>query len=191
MWWHLKSPASQFFWSVLYRRRSRTTSNLHVTGLCVGNSPVTSEFPEKRASNTEVVSIWWLHHDVTVMSHYDIDRHSTDRHQTDNPHVTLAAQQQYGVYFQCFKKILSVFQKKIPRYRKHSEGHVALTIKLVPTQVMETTRQSSNIRCALVGNKIVDHSDVVGAALCSNYIFILDLILGFNIFPKGNCKTTW
>ena len=35
---------------------------LHVTGLCVGNSPVTGEFPAQRASNAENVSIWWRHH---------------------------------------------------------------------------------------------------------------------------------
>ena len=29
---------------------------------------------------------------------------------------------------------------------------------------IETNRKVSNIRCTLVGNKIVDHSDVVGAA---------------------------
>ena len=31
-------------------------------GLCEGNSPVTSEFPAKRASNVENVSAWWRHH---------------------------------------------------------------------------------------------------------------------------------
>ena len=36
-------------------------------------------------------------------------------------------------------------------------------------------RQVSNIRRTLIGNQIVDHSDVVGAARrCSNYIFILN-----------------
>ena len=49
--------------SRLFRRRSKKTSNLHVTGLCVGNSPVTGEFPAQRASNSENVSIWWRHHD--------------------------------------------------------------------------------------------------------------------------------
>ena len=42
-----------------------------------------------------------------------------------------------------------------------------------------------------MGDKIVDHSYVVGAppvALCSNYIFILDLIPGFKGLGKGNCK---
>ena len=45
----------------LYRRRSKKTSKLHVTGLCEGNSPVTGEFPSQRASYVENVSIWWRH----------------------------------------------------------------------------------------------------------------------------------
>ena len=51
-----------FFWC-----RSKKTSQLRVTGLCVGNSPVTGEFPAQRASNAENVSIWWRHHED--MSH--------------------------------------------------------------------------------------------------------------------------
>ena len=39
-------------------------SELRVTGLCGGNSPVTGEFPAQRASNGENVSIWWRHHVV-------------------------------------------------------------------------------------------------------------------------------
>ena len=46
----------------LFRRRSKKTSKLPVTGLCEGNSPVTGEFPAQRASNAENVSIWWRHH---------------------------------------------------------------------------------------------------------------------------------
>ena len=46
----------------LFRCRSKKTSKLHVTGLCAGISPVTGEFPAKRASTTENVSIWWCHH---------------------------------------------------------------------------------------------------------------------------------
>ena len=48
----------------LFRRRSKKASKLRVTGLFVGNSPVTSEFPAQRASNAESVSIWWRHHDL-------------------------------------------------------------------------------------------------------------------------------
>ena len=46
----------------LFSRSSKKTSKLRVTGLCVGNSPVTGEFPAQRASNAENVSIWWRHH---------------------------------------------------------------------------------------------------------------------------------
>ena len=46
----------------LFRRRSKKTSKLRVTGLCEGNSPVTGEFPSQMASNAENVSIWWRHY---------------------------------------------------------------------------------------------------------------------------------
>ena len=45
---------------------SKKTSELHVAGLCEGNSPVTSEFPAQMASNTENVSIWWCHHAIYI-----------------------------------------------------------------------------------------------------------------------------
>ena len=41
----------------LFRRRSKKTSKLRVTGLCAGNSPMTGEFPAQTASNAEKVSI--------------------------------------------------------------------------------------------------------------------------------------
>ena len=47
----------------LFRRRSKKTWKLYVTGLCEGNSPVIREFPAQMASNAENVSIWWRHHD--------------------------------------------------------------------------------------------------------------------------------
>ena len=50
----------------LFRRRSKRTPKLRVTGLCAGNSPVTGEFPAQKASNEENVPIWWRHHDKTV-----------------------------------------------------------------------------------------------------------------------------
>ena len=46
----------------LFRRKSKITSKLRVTGLCVGNSPGTGEFPAQMASYAENVSIWWRHH---------------------------------------------------------------------------------------------------------------------------------
>ena len=50
----------------LFRRRSKKTSKLRVTGLCEGNSQVTCEFPAQMASNAENVSIWWCHHGASA-----------------------------------------------------------------------------------------------------------------------------
>ena len=48
----------------LFRRKSKKTSKLRVTGLCAGNSPGTGEFSAQMASCAENVSIWWRHHDI-------------------------------------------------------------------------------------------------------------------------------
>ena len=55
----------------LFRRRTKKTSKLRVTGLCAGNSPVTGEFPTQMASNAENVSIWWRHHIHVLLLHHD------------------------------------------------------------------------------------------------------------------------
>ena len=52
----------------LFRRRSKKTLTLHVTGLCEGNWLVTSGFPSQRASNAENISNGWHHH-VAVSIH--------------------------------------------------------------------------------------------------------------------------
>ena len=57
--WH---GSLDYLLSRLFRRRSKKSSKLCITGHCEGNSPVTPEFPTQRASNTENVSIWWRHH---------------------------------------------------------------------------------------------------------------------------------
>ena len=60
---------------LLFRRRSKKTSKLRVTGLCEGNSPVTGEFPAQRSSNAENVSIWWRHHEILIcfIFYHDFD----------------------------------------------------------------------------------------------------------------------
>ena len=45
----------------LFRRRSTKTSKLRATGLFVGYSPVSGEFPAQKSSNAEIDSIWWRH----------------------------------------------------------------------------------------------------------------------------------
>ena len=78
MWWHRNIPLQ---WrhnrcdsvpnhpephdcsvSRLFKRKSKKTPKLRVTGLCEGNSPVSGEFPEQMANYAENVSIWWRHH---------------------------------------------------------------------------------------------------------------------------------
>ena len=57
----------------LFRRRSKKTPTLRVTGLCAGNSPVTGEFPAQMASNTENVSIWWRQHeDIKMVEWWEV-----------------------------------------------------------------------------------------------------------------------
>ena len=55
-----------FLLNHLFRRRSKETSKLCATGLCEGNSPVTSEFPAQRSSNAENVSILCRHYERTI-----------------------------------------------------------------------------------------------------------------------------
>ena len=57
----------------LFRRKSKKTSKLRVTGLCVGNSPGTGEFPAQMVSYAENVSIWWRHHDFQYTSAMNIN----------------------------------------------------------------------------------------------------------------------
>ena len=82
LWWLLRGPLLSLQWlhngrddvwnhqphdcllNSLFRRRSKKTSKLRVTGLCEGNSPMTGAFPPQMASNAENVSIWWRHHVV-------------------------------------------------------------------------------------------------------------------------------
>ena len=53
----------------LFRRRSKKTSKLRVTGLCAGHSPGTGEFRAQMASNAENVSIWVRHHGICSFHH--------------------------------------------------------------------------------------------------------------------------
>ena len=66
----------------LFRRKSKKTSKLRVTGLCAGNSPGTGEFPAQMASYAENVSIWWRHHDSCKISYVWKFQYTGDREQT-------------------------------------------------------------------------------------------------------------
>ena len=56
----------------LFRRKSKKTSKLRVTGLCEGNSSGTGEFPAQMPSNAENVFIWWRHHGHSMHIFVDI-----------------------------------------------------------------------------------------------------------------------
>ena len=53
----------------LSRLRSKATSKLRVTGLCEVNPQATDGFPSQRASNAEMVSIWWRRHGTSTGFH--------------------------------------------------------------------------------------------------------------------------
>ena len=57
--WRLKSPSSRLLTQPFVQK----TSQLRVTGLCEGNSPVTGEFSAQKGRwRGNYVSIWWRHH---------------------------------------------------------------------------------------------------------------------------------
>ena len=64
----------------LFRRRSKKTSKLRVTGLCVGNSPGTGEFPAQMTSNAENVPLWWRHHDIHLILCFGMQYHVGTKH---------------------------------------------------------------------------------------------------------------
>ena len=51
----------------LFRRRSKKTSKLRVTGLCAGNSPAAGEFTAQMTSNADNATIWWRYHITFVL----------------------------------------------------------------------------------------------------------------------------
>ena len=64
----------------LFTRRSKKTSKLRVTGLCV-----TGEFPAQRASYAENASIWWRHH-VLILSYMEFRTALLENHDWDPFH---------------------------------------------------------------------------------------------------------
>ena len=73
----------------LFRRRSKKTSKLRVTGLCVGNSPGTGEFPAQMASTAENVSIWWRHHEMSVCRESTVKQNKTKQKERKTTHAML------------------------------------------------------------------------------------------------------
>ena len=57
----------RLFTQPIVQAEIKKTPKLRITGLCEENSPVTGEFPAKRASFAENVSIWWRHHVFAII----------------------------------------------------------------------------------------------------------------------------
>ena len=74
---HITSLKIFFLLNRLFRRRSKKTSKLRVTGLCTGNSPVTGEFPAQKNSNAENICIWWRHRGHYMASIIDFENYVT------------------------------------------------------------------------------------------------------------------
>ena len=83
----------------LFKRRSNEKEKLRVTGLCVGISPVTGEFPAQRACNMENVSIWWRHHENVIS--------------WDAPHVYLLMRLnfKYPIFHTLFRQYIAVLMR--------------------------------------------------------------------------------
>ena len=62
--WRLKSPASRLFTQPFVQTQIKENIKALRHWPLWGNSLVTGEFPSRRASNTENVSIWWRHHEL-------------------------------------------------------------------------------------------------------------------------------
>ena len=68
LWWRHNdhNSVSECLLNRLFRRRSKKTSKLRVTGLCVGNSPGPVNSPHKGPVTREC-SIWWRHHGLIAI----------------------------------------------------------------------------------------------------------------------------
>ena len=88
----------------LFRRRSKTTSKLRVTGLCAGI--VTGEFPAQRASNAENVSIWWRHHDLKTRLHLS---HCIDGFEQHSGITSASVKEMSQFCFKPFKPSMCLF----------------------------------------------------------------------------------
>ena len=99
--------------SGLIRRRSKNTSKLRVTGLCVGNSPATGEFSAQMDSDAEYVSIWWRHHGLlTVGSGTDIACFALFHHSLPMTYVSFVG----SSYLVVIIHDVSLMSKPITRY---------------------------------------------------------------------------
>ena len=157
----------------LFRSRSKKTSKFRVTGLCAGNSPVTGEFPAQLASYTENVSSWWCHHAMYRPSLLNADtpminiRWSWDHLIFIMGILVMVRQHLYTemdpvvhFYWHCLLEIRAWIFNHIPYL---FESRYCGELKCNCFSINKYCH-ISDIRHTLLGNKIIHHSDVVGAS---------------------------
>ena len=66
--WRLKSPASQLFTQSFIRAHIKENIKAPRHWPLRGEFTGTGEFPAQRASNAEIVSNWWRHHDESLIT---------------------------------------------------------------------------------------------------------------------------
>ena len=97
------------FLNRLFRRRSKKTTKLRVTGLCEGNSPVIGEFPVQRTSNGENVFILWRHHIILekITTRYMVNT-------VDDIKIIRIRYTQQACHDQCWKFYADSYKLTIP-----------------------------------------------------------------------------
>ena len=144
----------------LFRRRSKKTSKLRVTGLCAGNSPVTGEFPAQMASNAENVSIWWRHHE-----RQDPPPLTCPPRPLSSPPPPSSLGQASAVPQTSYEKAILRKTRFFP-FLENINTHIYIYVyqcDSIRNGVSSIYCQTSTISHTWVGNKIAYHSDVVGA----------------------------
>ena len=121
-----------------FRRRSKKTSKLRVTGLCARNSPVTGEFHTQMASKTENASNWWRHYEGSEIPWYirQARKNGLITHNND--------------YFGCYVIHLRCIHCKWIDYQKQMHGSNQLTVINVAVLKLTYIVYIHGILCAKV-----------------------------------------
>ena len=132
--------------NLLFRRNSKKTSKLRVTGLCAENSPGTGEFPAQMASYAENVSIWWRHHACVIPgAKWSMicwgkmvllwgkmeQRYGAKWHTLTNACVS--------IYWECFDEFTSA--RSVPRelrMRLSSKFNVSMVVRMNESQIVQS-----------------------------------------------------
>ena len=136
--WPINSLLNCYFGS-----SSMKTSKLRVTGLRVGNPPVTCGFPSRTASDVENVSIWWYYHVVTrCCGQFAICSYLLKLRKFDFCYRILPVNNDFkppGVHSEAFKYINSIDQIVVISdldIHRRTQMHMEIWMRICPWAVM-------------------------------------------------------